>query len=169
MIKWVGPTWWHGFAALVSLWLVAAGGPAALANMDGPPDWLATDSGDETTSLLAEATELIEAGRYEEARLALGAILAEEPETAEAWNQLGYLDRRLQNFDAALTHYAKALTLAPDHTGALHYQGETFLALGRVEEAEANLARIEDVCDFPCPDGDDLAEQIALYRKNLDG
>ena len=81
----------------------------------------------------------------------------------------GYLERRLQNFDAALAHYAKALALAPEHTGALHYQAETFLALGRLDEAEANLARIEAVCDFPCPDGDDLAEQIALYRKNLDG
>lgn len=154
-------------AVVTAVVLAVVGSQSALANGD-EPDSLGTGS-DETTSLLAEATELIEGGRYEEARLALGAILAEEPETAEAWNQLGYLERRLQNFDAALAHYAKALALAPDHTGALHYQGETFLALGRIEEAEANLERIEEVCDFPCPDGDDLEEQIALYRKNLDG
>lgn len=168
MTKWVGPTWRHRLAAAATVLLAATAGPAALA-MEEPPGSVGTVGGDETAALLAEASELIEAGYYENARLALGAVLAEAPETAEAWNRLGYLERRLQNFDAALAHYAKALALAPEHTGALHYQAETFLALGRLDEAEANLARIEAVCDFPCPDGDDLAEQIALYRKNLDG
>ncbi|MCE2474103.1 MAG: tetratricopeptide repeat protein [Alphaproteobacteria bacterium] len=168
MIKWVGPAWRHRLAASATVLLVATAGPAALA-MEEPPDSLEMGGGDETAKLLAEASELIEDGHYQNARLALGAVLAEAPESAEAWNRLGYLERRLQNFEAALKHYAKALTLAPEHTGALHYQAETFLALGRLDEAEANLARIEAVCDFPCPDGDDLAEQIALYRKNLDG
>jgi tetratricopeptide (TPR) repeat protein len=168
MTKWIGPAWRHGLAVSATALLVATGGPAAFA-MEEPPDSFGMGGGDETTALLAEASELIEAGHYENARLALGAVLAEAPESAEAWNRLGYLERRLQNFEAALKHYAKALMLAPEHTGALHYQAETFLALGRLDEAEANLARIESVCDFPCPDGDDLAEQIALYRKNLDG
>ena len=168
MIKWVGSAWRHRLAASATVLLVATAGPAALA-MEEPPDSLGMGGGDETAKLLAEASELIEDGYYQNARLALGAVLAEAPESAEAWNRLGYLERRLQNFEAALKHYAKALTLAPEHTGALHYQAETFLALGRLDEAEANLARIEAVCDFPCPDGDDLAEQIALYWKNLDG
>lgn len=168
MIKWIGPAWRHRLAASATVLLVATAGPAAL-GMEEPPDSSGMGGGDETAKLLAEASELIEGGYYQNARLALGAVLAEAPESAEAWNRLGYLERRLQNFEAALKHYAKALTLAPEHTGALHYQAETFLALGRLDEAEANLARIEAVCDFPCPDGDDLAEQIALYRKNLDG
>lgn len=168
MTKWVGPAWRHCLVASATALLVAAGGPAALA-MEEAPDSFGMGGGDETAALLAEASELIEGGYYENARLALGAVLAEAPDSAEAWNRLGYLERRLQNFEAALQHYAKALTLAPEHTAALHYQAETFLALGRLDEAEANLARIEAVCDFPCPDGDDLAEQIALYRKNLDG
>ncbi len=164
----VGPRWRHGLAALLTAAGVAAGGTAVLAN---PEDFMVPgpESASGTAGLLAEATAMIEGGQYEDARLALGALLAEEPDTAEAWNQLGYLERRLQNFDLALDHYAKALALDPVHIGALHYQGETFLALGRVAEAEANLARIEEVCDFPCEDGDDLAEQIALFRKNLDG
>lgn len=166
MTEWVGPAWRHCLAA--SVLLAATAGPGALA-MEEPTDSFGIGGGDETAALLAEASELIEGGYYENARLALGAVLAEAPDSAEAWNRLGYLERRLQNFEAALQHYAKALTLAPEHTAALHYQAETFLALGRLDEAEANLARIEAVCDFPCPDGDDLAEQIALYRKNLDG
>ena len=168
MTNWVGPAWRYRLATSATVLLVATAAPAARA-MEEPTGSLGTGGGDETASLLAEASELIESGHYENARLALGAVLAEAPDTAEAWNQLGYLERRLQNFDKALEHYAKALTLAPEHTGALHYQAETFLALGRLEEAEANLAKIESVCDFPCPSGDDLAEQISLYRKNLDG
>ncbi len=157
---------WRSVAA--ALLLAAAGSPAAQANPEEPPEGVGAGSS-ETADRLQEAGGLIEQGRYEDARRALGAVLAEAPETAEAWNRLGYLERRLQNFDAALGHYAKALALAPEHTGALHYQAETFLALGRLAEAEANLAKIEDVCAFPCPDGDDLAERIALYRKNLGG
>ncbi len=149
-----------------SVILAAGAGPAAYANIEAPTEEADTGGG-ELRAALAEAADLIENGRYEDARLALGAVLAEAPETAEAWNQLGYLERRQQNHAAALEHYAKALSLDPEHTAALHYQAETFLVLGRLDEAEANLARIESVCDFPCPDGDDLAEQIALYRKNL--
>lgn len=130
---------------------------AAWANNDPPP--LADPAID-------EASGLIDNGRYEEARLALGAALAEDPESADAWNLLGYLERRLQNYDKALENYGKALALDGSHTGALHYQGETYLELDRLADAEANLARLGLACSYACDDYNDLAEAVELYRKN---
>lgn len=131
---------------------------AAWANND-PPAAMADPAID-------EASGLIDDGRYEEARTALGVLLAEKPESADAWNLLGYLERRVQNYDRALENYEKALALDEDHTGALHYQAETYLELDRLGDAEANLDRLGLACDYACDDYNDLAEAVELYRKN---
>jgi len=61
--------------------------------------------------------------------------------------------------------YERALWLDPDHRGALEYQGELFLLLGDVDKAEANLAHLEKVCPDDCEEAEELAEAIALWRK----
>ncbi len=132
---------------------------SSLAN-DEPIDAMAANPA------MKEASGLIDDGRYEEARLALGTLLAEDPESAGAWNLLGYLERRLQNYEQALNNYGKALSLDDAHTGALHYQAETYLELGRLEDAEKNLSRLGAACSYLCDDYNDLVEAVALYKKN---
>jgi tetratricopeptide (TPR) repeat protein len=59
-----------------------------------------------------------------------------DPQLAEAWNYVGYTNRHLGNYDAALTAYQRALTLKPGYPDALEYRGEAYLGLNRVSDAQ---------------------------------
>ncbi len=55
----------------------------------------------------------------------------------EAWNGLGYTQRKLGDYDASLAAYEKALALRPGYPEALEYRGEAYLGAGRVEDAKS--------------------------------
>ena len=59
-----------------------------------------------------------------------------DPNMYEAWNYVGYTNRKLGNYDVALTAYERALTLHPGYPDALEYRGEAFLALNRIADAQ---------------------------------
>jgi tetratricopeptide (TPR) repeat protein len=59
-----------------------------------------------------------------------------DPRMHEAWNYVGYSNRHLGNYDAALAAYGKALTLKPGYPDALEYRGEAFLGLNRISDAQ---------------------------------
>jgi tetratricopeptide (TPR) repeat protein len=59
-----------------------------------------------------------------------------DPEMYEAWNYVGYTNRKLGNYDTALAAYGRALTLHPGYPEALEYRGEAFLGLNRVADAQ---------------------------------
>jgi tetratricopeptide (TPR) repeat protein len=59
-----------------------------------------------------------------------------DPNMHEAWNYVGYTNRKLGNYDAALAAYERALTLHPGYPEALEYRGEAFLALNRIADAQ---------------------------------
>jgi tetratricopeptide (TPR) repeat protein len=54
----------------------------------------------------------------------------------EAWNYLGYVNRKLGHYDEALAAYGKALTIKPGYADALEYRGEAYLALNRIPDAQ---------------------------------
>jgi tetratricopeptide (TPR) repeat protein len=59
----------------------------------------------------------------------------------EAWNYMGYTNRKLGNYQAALDAYDRALSLKPDYAQAIEYRGHAYLGLNRLAEAkEAYLA-----------------------------
>lgn len=58
------------------------------------------------------------------------------PGMFEAWNYVGFTERHLGNYDAALTAYAKALELKPNYPEALEYRGEAFLGLNALDDAK---------------------------------
>jgi len=60
----------------------------------------------------------------------------QDPSLHEAWNYLGYTNRKLGNYDVALTAYERALTLKPGYPDALEYRGEAYLGLNRVSDAQ---------------------------------
>ena len=63
------------------------------------------------------------------------------PGMFEAWNYLGYSNRKQGKYDAALAAYDRALQLKPDYAEAIEYRGHAFLGLNRLPEAkEAYLA-----------------------------
>ena len=59
-----------------------------------------------------------------------------DPSMPEAWNYVGYTNRKLGNYDVALKSYEQALTLRPGYADALEYRGEAFLGLNRVSDAQ---------------------------------
>jgi tetratricopeptide (TPR) repeat protein len=54
----------------------------------------------------------------------------------EAWNYVGYSNRKLGNYDAALAAYDKALALKPGYADAIEYRGEAYLGLNRISDAQ---------------------------------
>jgi tetratricopeptide (TPR) repeat protein len=59
-----------------------------------------------------------------------------DPSMHEAWNYLGYTNRKLGNYDVALSAYERALALQPGYPEAVEYRGEAFLALNRIPDAQ---------------------------------
>jgi tetratricopeptide (TPR) repeat protein len=73
---------------------------------------------------------------YASARTKLQVLVGRSPQLAEAWNSLGYTQRKLGAFDDALASYAKALELKPGYPEALEYRGEAYLRLNRIHDAK---------------------------------
>jgi tetratricopeptide (TPR) repeat protein len=54
----------------------------------------------------------------------------------EAWNYVGYTNRKLGNYDVALQAYDRALSLKPGYPEAIEYRGHAYLGLNRLSEAK---------------------------------
>ncbi len=124
---------------------------------------------DEPPADLTEGYQAIEAGEYETAIDFFAGIVQSDPTNAEAYNQLGYINRRLQNFPQAFAFYGKALELNPQHTGAHHYIGEAYLEVGDLANAEGHLRQLDLICLFGCEDFFELQQAVALYKANHTG
>lgn len=120
-----------------------------------------SDGSSETAApAYAEAQAAIEAKNFAVALPILTRLTAEQPQNADAWNLLGYTNRKLAQYEPAGLAYAKALELNPQHLGALEYQGELFLELGEREKAEANAALLRKLCGS-CEELEDLETALA--------
>lgn len=86
------------------------------------------------------------------------------PRNADAFNLLAFSQRNLGDYESAGRNYKTALSIDPDHKGALEYQGELFLTLDQPERAEANLARLDEICIFECRAYVELKQAIDDYR-----
>lgn len=117
----------------------------------------------------AAAKQLIEDGKYAEAIPLLEKVVAGDDQNANAFNYLGYSNRKLGNHDAALAHYQKALAIEPSHRGANEYLGELYLTLGDLPKAEERLDVLDGACFFGCDEYTELKEAIAAYKAKTGG
>jgi tetratricopeptide (TPR) repeat protein len=62
--------------------------------------------------------------------------VSQQPKMYQAWNYIGFANRHLGSYDAALTAYAKALELNPAYPEAIEYRGEAYLGLNKIGEAK---------------------------------
>jgi Flp pilus assembly protein TadD len=94
----------------------------------------------------AEAQAAVDAGNFPAAQRILAQLTVAEPENPDVWNLFGYASRNMELMGPALEAYEVALTLDPNHLGALEYQGVLYVQLNRLEDAQKNLAKLKDLC-----------------------
>ncbi|MBT5047755.1 MAG: tetratricopeptide repeat protein [Rhodospirillaceae bacterium] len=117
----------------------------------------------------AQGVKAVKAGNYEAALPLLQKAVAEKPKNANAWNYIGYSNRKLKRFDKAMTAYRKALAIEPNHRGANEYIGELYLQMGALAKAKERLKVLDSACFFGCEEFDELKEAIAAFEKKKSG
>jgi tetratricopeptide (TPR) repeat protein len=60
-----------------------------------------------------------------------------QPSNYQAWNYIGYTNRKLGKYDEALAAYDRALKLKPDYAEAIEYRGHAYLGLNRLADAKS--------------------------------
>lgn len=131
------------------------------------PAVAAGGGGGSSTPRITEYTQAkaaIDRKDYRDAVPLLQAALKKEPNSADAWNLMGYAHRKLGMTDKALQYYQKALSIDKEHRGTLEYLGELYLELGRKEDAKAMLKRLDDACTFGCDEYDELKEKLVAAK-----
>ncbi len=108
-----------------------------------------------------QAFGLINEGRFQDALWTLkDAALALGPHP-DVLTYQGFANRKLHNYDLAISYYSAALTLAPDHRGANEYLGEYFVETGQMAKAKQQLVKLEGICKFGCEEAEELRRWIA--------
>jgi Flp pilus assembly protein TadD len=133
------------------LLLLSTGAAAAADGIGGGAD-----------DVLTPARTAIGKQAWRDAIAALEPIVAREPDNADAWNLLGFGNRKLKNYDVAERAYSRALALDANHKGALEYLGELYVETGRRAAARPLLTRLETLCPLGC-------DELADLREALDG
>ena len=108
-----------------------------------------------------KAVKLIKANNFKEAIVLLDSLVTANPDDADILNYLGFSFRKTGDLVKSSHYYEKALNIDPKHLGALEYQGELFITLGKIDKAKANLARIDDICVTQCKELRKLEKAIS--------
>ncbi len=113
---------------------------------------------DDSESEYVFAQTLVQNGRIDEALAALNHIVQNHPDHADAHAALGALYARRQDKVRALMHYERAVTLAPQNTGALRALADLYYVdMGRTEDAQILYCR----CIAQQPDDCEILQILA--------
>ena len=117
------------------------------------------------------------AGRFAEAERIYRQVLAQQPDHAEALNQLGALARRSRRLDAAVELIRRAIQLQPDLAPAHCNLGNALIDKGQFDEAIAacrraialrpNYAEAHGILANALRDNGQLDEAIAAFRQAI--
>jgi tetratricopeptide (TPR) repeat protein len=133
---------------------------AAFAFDTGSGDSAADDTGEQ----MRAARTAIAHSDYEKAEGYLDKVIAASPDNADAFNLMGFSERKLGHPQSALLYYNRALALQPDHPGANEYLGELYLEMKDLPKAEARLAVLRRACGGGCEEYGDLKAAIDKFR-----
>ena len=98
--------------------------------------------------LFEQASALAKQGHYEWALDLFN--LMQDKNSPDALNMMGYSHRKAGRMDLAVTYYRKALAINPNLVQAREYLGEGYVAAGRVDLAQLELAEIKNRCGMSC-------------------
>ncbi len=124
-----------------------------------------SSSSQSKSSHFDKGVKAIEVANYKKAIRIFNKVVAASPDNADAWNYIGFSQRKLKQFDKALTAYRKALAIDPEHRGANEYLGELYLQTDNLANARKHLEILDKVCTFGCDEFDDLKAAILVYEK----
>ena len=109
--------------------------------------------------LYRQGSRLAKAGHYEKAIRVLSAVV--DRDNPKVLNYLGYSHRKMGRIGEGVAYYKKALAIDPDYVLAREYLGEGYVAAGRMELAEDQLAEIAKRCGTDCKAYRQLAAAIS--------
>jgi tetratricopeptide (TPR) repeat protein len=98
------------------------------------------------------------AGHYENA---LDALTAVRKPDAMTLTYIGYAKRKMGEVEEGIGYYHKALAMDPDNVHTREYLGEGYVAAGRMDLAEVQLAKLETLCGTTCEQYKGLQSAIA--------
>lgn len=110
---------------------------------------------------MPDAREAVKRADFVSAIEFLERTTAHHPDAVQAWNLLGYSQRKLGQFAKAHVSYGKALTIDPEHKLTLEYLGELYVQTSETTKAEATLAKLEALCPSGCKEVDKLKAFMA--------
>lgn len=108
-----------------------------------------------------QAFGLINEGHYEDALWSLRDAATALGPHPDVLTYQGFANRKLHNYDVAVSYYSAALALAPDHRGANEYLGEYYVETGQMGLAKQQLVKLEGICKFGCEEAEELGRWIA--------
>lgn len=110
-------------------------------------------------TLYEQGRTLALAGDYDSALTLFAAI--RDKEDSDVLTMIGYATRKSGAVEEGIAYYHRALALNPDNLNTRQYLGEGYVAMGRLDLAQAQLDRIEAQCGAGCDQYLDLAAAMA--------
>ena len=114
----------------------------------------------------AAGMKAVDGKQYAAAIPLFAKVIARDGTNADAYNMLAYATRKNGDPAKAIPIYEKALTIDPKHRGAHEYIGEAYLTLDNLPKAKEHLARLDQLCFFPCEQYRDLKKAVEAYEKS---
>ena len=112
------------------------------------------------TKMYSKAYKMIDKGQYSKAQKILKNYTKSEPEDPDGWTLLAFTYRKLDKFAESEEFYLKALNLEPDNKAALEYQGELFIETNRIDLANANIKKLQNLCPNSCEELEKLQSYL---------
>jgi tetratricopeptide (TPR) repeat protein len=122
-----------------------------------PDDVIAPQS----MALQAKGKASLAAGKFDEAESYFESALAADPRNRSAYVDIARVAEHEHLYGKAVQMTNKALSFEPNDTVAIAVQGQAMAELGAIARAQANLAKLKQICTKGCPEIAQLEAAIA--------
>jgi tetratricopeptide (TPR) repeat protein len=118
----------------------SGGGGGGGSSVESKP--LQQEVGNSAFKVYNQGVDLMRAKKFAAAQIKFEQAIRDNPNFAEAHNNLGFTLRQQgpQNYAKALEHYNKAIQLKPGMAETYEYRGVLFAKMGKKSDAEKDLA-----------------------------